>query len=416
VTRQLSPSKPISGTYFGGGNLKITGVRTKLYEIELKRPLGDANNPPGRKRAASVAVFIETDEGLAGVSVAAPAARVHIHALVEALLVGEDPRGVRGLWKRMVDFVFKGGNRGIVNNAISALDVALWDLKAKSRNEPLWKTLGASAGRAKAYASGIDMPLSDDELWAFYEGMAEQGISAGKLKVGLDEEADLRRLGVMQEALARSGKKPVLLIDANEYWSPKQAIRHILHFEEQHDITWAEEPTRRWDYRGLRKVSESIRAAVATGENLDEISDFTPLIANEAVDVVQIGSGTSGITGAMQVAHLAYAFELPVSLMNCPGNYMAHLAAALPNHMMMEVVAAERDAIMQVDNRIEDGWIVLGDSPGLGVVFDEASLEEFAVEEPSPGAGPSPWGRRRGAGLYEVAPGEPGAPEKIDKD
>ena len=151
---------------------------------------------------------------------------------------------------------------------------------------------------------------------------------------------------------------------------------------------------------------------MATGENLDEINEFTPLIANAAVDVVQIGSGASGITGAMQVAYLAYAFELPVSVMNCPGNYMAHLAAALPNHMMMEVVAAGRDAVMQVDNRIEDGWIVLGDSPGLGITFDQAKLDEFAVDAPSPGSGPSPWGRRRGAGLYEVPPGEP---ETVDE-
>jgi len=392
--------------------MKITGVRTKLYEIEITRRLGDANSPVGRKRAANVAVFIDTDEGISGISVAAPPARVHIHSLVENLLLEQDPRGVRGLWKKMVDFVFKGGNRGITNDAISAIDVALWDLKAKARNEALWKTLGASTGRVKVYASGIDMPLSDEELRAFYESMAQQGISAGKLKVGLDREADLRRLGIMQEALARSGKKPLLLIDANEYWSPKQAIRHIRYFEEQYDITWAEEPARRWDYRGLCKVSQSIRAAVATGENLDEISEFTPLIANEAVDVVQIGSGTSGITGAMQVAHLAYAFELPISMMNCPGNYMAHLAAALPNHMMMEVVAAGGDATIKVDNRIEDGWIVLGDSPGLGIIFDEAKLEEFTVDKPSPEAGPSPWGRRRGAGLYEVPPREP---DKIDE-
>jgi L-alanine-DL-glutamate epimerase-like enolase superfamily enzyme len=313
----------------------------------------------------------------------------------------------------MVDAVFKGGNRGIAGGALSAIDVALWDLKAKARGEPLWKTLGASTRRVAAYASGLDMPLSDDELRAFYERMARMGISAGKLKVGLDREADLRRLGIVRQALATSGKEPVLLIDSNEYWSPKRAIREIRYLEEQYDITWAEEPARRWDVRGLRKVSQSIRAAVATGENLDEISEFTPLIANEAVDVVQIGGGTSGITGAMQVADLAYAFDLPVSMMNCPANYMAHLAAALPNHVMMEVVDVGRDALMHVDSQIEDGWIVLGDSPGLGITFDEDKLAVAAVEVPSRGAWASPWARRRGAGLYVVPPDEP---EEIDRE
>ncbi len=154
-------------------------------------------------------------------------------------------------------------------------------------------------------------------------------------------------------------------------------------------------------------MSEGITAAVATGENLDDISQFTPLIANGAVDVVQVGSGTTGITGAMMVADLAYAFELPVSMMNCPANFMAHLAAALPNHMMMEVVAVGRDLAMQVDQTMEDGWIVLGDSPGLGITYDETKLDSLAVDAASPGTGASPWGRRRGAALYEVGPSEP---------
>lgn len=394
--------------------MKITGVRTKLYEFEMARPIGDANNPVGRKHSAQVAVFVDTDEGLTGVSLGASAAQGHIHTLVNNLLVGRDPRGVRGLWKLMVDYAFKDGNRGIMGSALSAVDIALWDLKAKANDEPLWKTLGASTRQVKAYASGIDLCLTDDELRLYYEGMAHKGIEAGKLKVGLNREMDLRRLQIMHDALKLSGKQPVLMIDSNEYWSPKQAIRHIRFFEEHFDITWAEEPARRWDYWGLRRVSQAIRAAVATGENLDEIGDFIPLIANEAVDIVEVGMGTSGITGAMQVADLAYGFELPVAMMNCPANIMAHLAAALPNHFTMEVVAAGREVGMSlVDNYVEDGWIVLGDAPGLGIAFDEEKLASLAVEQPTPAAGLIFWGRRRGAGLYEVRPDEP---EELDRE
>jgi len=386
--------------------MKIKKISTKLYELEIKRPLGDANSPQGRKKWASLAIFIHTDEGLTGVSLGNPAASQTLSSL-EPLLAGEDPRGVRGLWKKMVDWAFKGGNRGIAGDAISCLDIALWDLKAKANGEPLWKTLGASTSRVKAYASGIDLCLSDEEIRDFYVGMANKGISAGKIKVGLDQDADIRRIGIMRDALMKVSNRPMLAIDSNEYWSPKQAIRKIHEIEEHFELIWAEEPARRWDYRGLRKVSQSIKAAVATGENLDEIGDFMPLIANEAVDIVEVGAGTSGITGAMQVADLAYAFELPVCMMNCPGNYMAHLAAALPNHMMMEVVDAGQDACFTVDNRIEDGWILLGDSPGLGLVYNEEKLEEFSVKAPSSGSRASPWGRRRGAGLYEVPPNEP---------
>ena len=93
--------------------------------------------------------------------------------------------------------------------------------------------------------------------------------------------------------------------------------------------------------------------------------------------------------------------------MNCPGNYLAHLAAVLPNHIWMEVVDAGRDVVFTVDNKVEDGYIVLGDRPGHGLIFDDDKLNQYAVDTPSPGAAPSPWGRRRGAGFYPVKPDEP---------
>lgn len=387
--------------------MKITGVRTKIYGFEMKRALGDANSPRGWRHSTHMAVLIDTDEGVTGVALGSTSARGHIHAFVENLLLGKDPRGVRGLWKLMVDRVFKVNNRGIVNDAIASIDVALWDLKAKANNEPLWKTLGASTPRVRAYASGLDMPLSDEEVRAFYTEMAGKGVFAGKLKVGLDPDADLRRIAIMHDALATSGKKPALMIDSNEYWSPKQAIRHIRRFERDFDLFWVEEPARRWDYRGLRQVSEAVSAAVATGENLDDVSEYMPLVANGAADVIQVGTNAGGITGGLMVADLAYAFEIPISVMNCPGSYMAHFAAVLPNHIWMEVFNAGRTVGMTVDTRIEDGWIVLGDSPGIGITFDEAKLDELAVVESDATRTGLPAGRRRGAALYEVGPGEP---------
>lgn len=388
--------------------MKITGVRTHAYEIELTRPLSDANGPCGSTHLAMSALFLDTDAGLTGVSFGGGSL---VYELTERLLIGRDPRGVRGLWKRMLDYAFKGGNAGAIAGAIAALDVALWDLKAKLNGEPLWKTLGASTRRVKAYASDIGLSLSDDDLYRFYARMAGMGVHAGKLKVGLNRDDDLRRLAIMRDALALSGKRPLLMVDSNEYWSPKQAIRHIRAFEETFDLVWVEEPARRWDYRGLRKVSQSVRAAVATGENLQDVGQFMALIANEAVDIVQVGVGTSGITGAMVVADMAYGFELPVAMMNCPANFMAHLAAALPNHLMMEVLDAGVDQGVIHRHAIEDGYIVLSDDPGLGIAFDQARLAAWAADRPSPGMR-MPFPRRRGAGLYEVPVGEP---ESLDE-
>ena len=150
--------------------MKITGVRTQPYQIQMKRAIGDANNPIGRDVMTSSALWLDTDEGISGISMGG--ASPLLQSMVDDLLVGRDPRGVLGHWNAMVDYVFKGGNRGHATSAIAALDVALWDLKARINGEPLWKTLGASSNRVRAYASGIDYPLSDEEIWTFYSPFA----------------------------------------------------------------------------------------------------------------------------------------------------------------------------------------------------------------------------------------------------
>ena len=387
--------------------MRITGVRTQPYRIPLNRLMGDVNNPVGSDTMVCTAVMLDTDEGLTGIAVGQGSSR-SVHNMTSDVLVGRDPRGVVGLWHAMVSSVFKVGNRGDVTAAIAALDVALWDLKAQTGGEPLWKTLGASSRRVRAYASGIDLPLSDDQLRTYYEGMAAKGICAGKLKIGLNLDADMRRIGIMRDALANSGNKPELMIDVNEYWSPKQTIRYMHEVEQEFDITWIEEPARRWDVRGLKKVSDSIRAAVASGENLDDVCDFVPLIAGGAIDIVNLGHKSSGITGMMQVAHLAHAFDLPVALMGAPGSYTAHFAAVLPNHIGMELLAGGRGAFFNESHEVEDGWIVLSDRPGIGLSFNDEKLRQHAVED---GPGCFTWPRRRGAGLYVAGPDEEGAPD-----
>jgi L-alanine-DL-glutamate epimerase-like enolase superfamily enzyme len=383
--------------------VKITGVRSVLYEYELSRPIGDANIRDGITRRADLAVFVDTDEGLEGVTIAPGIAESQLPFFAGAV-IGEDPRAVRGLWQRMVDAVFKVGNAGAATAAIAAIDCALWDLKAKIGGIPLWRELGATGRHVKAYASGLDMPLDDEQLRAFYRRAAAQGMTGGKLKVGLDPDADLRRLAIMQDALGGRASRPSLMVDANEYWSPKQAIRRMAEIEREFEITWCEEPARRWDYRGLRQVSRAIRAAVASGENLREPSEFVPLLRHEAVDLVQLSLTASGISGALRVADLAHSLELPVTMNNCPGRFAAHLAAALPHHLMMEVLDAGRDAVFSYDSTIDNCWIVLGDTPGSGITFDPERLARHRVDAPDPAAARTFSGRGPLAGVREGPP------------
>ena len=376
--------------------MKITDFKITYWEGKAERAIGDANGPYGSNRLPGSFLEIFTDEGITGYSLIGNGFVEKLFPLLE----GKDPRSVVGLWKEMNDLVFKGGNEGERCDAISAIDLALWDLKAKIADQPLWKLLGSSTNSVKAYASGIDLNLTDDEIYKFYSRMADMGIDAGKLKVGLDLDSDEKRLGIMKDALSKANDRPLLCIDSNEYWSPKQAIRFISKLEEKFDITWAEEPARRWDYNGLKKVSDNIKAAVATGENINDLAEFMPLIDNGAVDIVEVGMGTTGLTGAMKVANMAYAYELPVAMMNCPGNTMAHLATNLPNHMMMEVVDNGRELFFNTDHHIADGKIILGNKPGFGIDVDFEELNKLKVEKHSTLKHESyPFPRREGAGL-----------------
>jgi L-alanine-DL-glutamate epimerase-like enolase superfamily enzyme len=388
--------------------MRITGVRTILYEYPLRHPVGDVQ-AHGFLRMADLAVFLETDEALLGVAIAGAGAGPAVHALA-AELVGRDPRAVRALYERMQRIAFKAGPQGSLANAIAALDCALWDLRAKANGVPLWRELGASSGRVAAYASGLDMALSDDELRTYYRRMSEQyGIRAGKLKVGRDLDRDLERLAVMRDALASGseGARPSLMIDANEFWSPKQAIRHIAAIEREFDLVWAEEPVRRDDHRGLARVSRAVRTAVATGENLTAPQQFAPLVLNEAADVLQMAVGNVGITGGLRIAETADTFGMPFALVNCPGRYAAHLATVMPNHLMMEVLDVGRDAVFSTGHRLEGGEIVLGETPGIGLVFDEALLARHAADRPSAGTPSTDYRRSPDSGLAES-----GAPDR----
>ncbi len=384
--------------------MRIRGVRTVVYEYAAVRPIGDVQLPQGARRVAEVAVFLTTDEEPVGVGLASPAARHLVHSIAEEL-VGHDPREVRGLHELMLRKTFKVGPTGVIGNAIAALDCALWDLRAKHNGVPLWRELGATTNRVAAYASGLDMPLSDDELSTYYRDAAKShGIRAGKLKVGRDPERDLERMALMRDALIEGSgvTRPSLMIDANEFWTAKQAIRRVAEIEREFDLVWVEEPVRRDDHRGLARVSRGIRASVATGENLSATGQFVPLFIHESADVIQVAVQNAGITTSLRVAEMADAFGLATALVNCPGRFAANIAAVLPNHLMMEVVGAGSDAVFTSDHRLENGTIVLGDRPGIGITFDEERLTAHTVDRPSAATLGSHYRRSVNSGVREV--------------
>lgn len=359
--------------------MRITGFRTLTTVQDWGRPIGDANGVHGSGVVEVPIVLIDTDEGITGVGLGPHAHLGEVFAAVE----GEDPRGVAALYDRMLRWTFKAGHAGAVFGAIGAIDSALWDIKAKAAGQPLWRLLGGRDRVVPAYASGLDIALSDDELVVAYRAYAQRGLRTAKLKGGLDVERDRQRLTLVRDVLSESsrGVAPGLMIDANEAWTRKQAVRHVVALERTLDLTWVEEPVRRWDADGLAAVSRGVRASVATGENLTGLEQFRVLLAAGAVDVVQTAA-VWGTTHFLRVATLAHAFDLPVSPVGNTPVALLHAATAVPNHLVTELQDLRPPVGVTVDHEIEGGAFVLGDAPGLGLTVDEAAIRARAVRRP----------------------------------
>lgn len=382
--------------------MKITGYRILRSFHDWGRPVGDVNGYIESGVTPVPIVLVDTDEGVTGVGMGSD----HDIARIFPAIEGEDPRGVSTLYDRMLAQVFKAGHSGATFGGIGSLDMALWDIKAKLAGEPLWRLLGARDRFVAGYASGLDIALDDDRLAAWYATMAERGFTSGKLKGGRDIATDIRRLGIMADALKVNTPAPALMLDANESWNLKQAVRHVSAVEAVHDLSWIEEPLRRWDAAGHARLTRSIRAAVATGENLTGLEQYTPLFDAGAVDVVQAGC-LWGVTHFLRVAFAAHSRDLPMSPVGLTANNaVAHAAAAIPNHLSAEVQDLGTPFGVTIDQEFADGGIVLGDTPGAGVTVDEAAVSsrtgtaDWLVAE-------GPHVRPKRAGLQLVADSPP---------
>jgi len=350
--------------------MKITGYRSLRTYRDWGRPVGDINGFIDSGVTEVPVVLLETDIGLTGVGIGSD---IGIESLFPAI-EGEDPRGVSSLYDRMLAQVFKSGHSGALFGGIGTLDAAIWDLKAKAADEPLWRLLGARDRFVPGYASGLDIALDDEALANFYRSMSERGFTAGKLKGGRDVDTDIRRLRIIADELGRNTSRPALMLDSNESWNLKQAVRYVTAIEEQLDLTWIEEPLRRWDATGHARLSSSIKAAVATGENLTGLEQFTPLFDQGAVDIVQTGA-VWGITHFLRVAYAAHSRHLPMSPVGLTANpAVGHAAASIPNHLSAEVQDVGAPFGVTIAEEYADGGIVLSDAPGSGISIDEETI------------------------------------------
>ncbi len=266
-----------------------------------------------------------------------------------------------------------GNNRLPPFNFAEAVEQAVWDLYGKGLGLPLWRVLGAASPEVPAYASGLDYHLSDRQYQAFFKAARGMGYRAFKIKVGHPDAAwDLCRLGLLREVI---GDGDLVMVDANEAWTPKEAIRRLhLYRDAGHAIHWLEDPCLRNDFEGLRQVAEALPwTHLNTGEYLD-LAGKRRLIEARAVDILNVHGRPGQV---MQAGWLAAEAGLEVSLGNTTMELGIHMAAALPECRWIEYSFHNYAGLLTEPVRIENGIAHAPDRPGHGLSLSDEARARF---------------------------------------
>ncbi len=299
---------------------------------------------------------------------------IHIPAaekLAKAYLVGSDGRATTSLWRRMTEHTVNSLHE---RKAAAALDVALWDLKAKHGAEPLWKRIGGDKRRGKAHLSFRKLNQSPAQIGAWFSAHTKLfGFQEGKLSISVGDYNSAERIVAMKDNLDASAQQPSLLVSINAPPSPKDTSQALQALERCHDIIAVEAPCPMWDAHGVRRISNSIRGAVMNDKSVYGREGFLPHFRARGLNIIQLSVDTDGITGVLELADAAFGYELPVIIADAPGNIGAHFAGALPYFMSLEVCSPEHKGGFTSCVEIRDGWAIPGDAPGLGLIWPDTN-------------------------------------------
>jgi L-alanine-DL-glutamate epimerase-like enolase superfamily enzyme len=376
-------AQPVAAQLIYRGTVKITDVSTTVLRIPDMPGIQDATIRHRESGRGGLFVHIRTDAGLEGLGVGIATSRAIIQDTLTRLLVGQDPLAHEKLWEDMFWRVRGFGRKGVAFSAISSVDIALWDLKAKIFGVPLYRLLGPYTDTVPIYGSGGWTSFTEDELVREQVGYVERGIPRVKMKVAKDfgrsEAEDLRRLAAVRKAV---GDNVEIFVDANNGFYAKQAIGFARRMRD-YDVHWFEEPVLADDIAGLAAIARAIDIPVATGEHEYTKYGFKELISQGGADIVQPDVGrVGGVTEWMKVAHMAHAFNLPVAPHAVQLVHL-HLACATPNLKVVEYlgVSEETDRIFYTEfPEPKNGmWSPYPDRPGLGLELNPHAVERYSV-------------------------------------
>jgi L-alanine-DL-glutamate epimerase-like enolase superfamily enzyme len=361
--------------------MKITRLVTKIVSLPLPTPIPSARMTI--KSADCVLVFLETDAGLVGEGMAFTLNGRRL-ALVESmirslepLVLGIEPSMSGAFWRAAMGDVAFLGQRGLTVVGLSALDMALWDLRGKEAGLNISRLLGRCRDAMPAYRSGgLRLSLSIDELQREAASFVEQGFRAMKMSLGKPLASDDRaRVAAVREAI---GPNVRLMTDCNQQFSVAEAIRRGRALEE-FNLAWIEEPVSYHDHHGEAAVAAALDTPVASGESEYTRAGMLEMLRLRSADILMPDlQRMGGPTELLKVAHYAELADVPVSL-HLFSEWSLALAGALPNAEVLEYMPWFSGLYT---NRIEldaNGCVPLSDLPGWGFSFDPEAVARYRV-------------------------------------